>query len=286
MERPTNSARNIGDLKYALSKRLLEQLIDFLRDAESQLKEGERLPLSTEILESSFALYKQLERQHSQGGFTSLVASFAALLRKPTPEFIRSSFASVSTKEVKQWVRENLGTTLNSKRLATYREMKKLNAKRKQYQQYRLREIQQPSQGVGDDQSGSGHVWGPDSCPPEPSRSGPRHRYIAHPRRPSWHAGRLSAAKSGPVTGFLSCQALGVGPRQKSPAISVHVMPTLTGLFTSLSPSSSFAVSFPDLVSFRRRASSRPSSSLFPSPCLWWAGMQRADGRRGLCGVY
>jgi hypothetical protein len=120
--------RNIGDLKHALSQRLLEQLIDFLRDAENQLQEGERLPLSTEILESSFALYKQLERQHSQGGFTSLVASFAALMRKPTPEFIRRSLASVSTKEVKQWVRENLGTTLGSKRLATYREMKKLNA--------------------------------------------------------------------------------------------------------------------------------------------------------------
>jgi hypothetical protein len=119
---------NIGNLKYALSQRLSAQLIDFLSDAESQLKEGERLPLSTEILESSFALYKQLERQHSQGGFTSLLASFAALLRKPTPELVRSSFASVSTKEVKQWVRENLGTTLNSKRLATYREMKKLTA--------------------------------------------------------------------------------------------------------------------------------------------------------------
>jgi hypothetical protein len=117
---------NIGNLKSALSQRLSEQLIEFLTDAESQLKEGERLPLSTEILESSFALYKQLERQHSKGGFTSLLASFAALLRKPTPELVRSSFAHISTKEVKQWVRENLGTTLNSKRLATYREMKKL----------------------------------------------------------------------------------------------------------------------------------------------------------------
>jgi hypothetical protein len=119
---------NVGDLKYALSKRLSEQLIDFLSETESQLKEDERLPLSTEILESSFALYKQLERQHSQGGFTSLLASFAALLRKPTAELVRNSFASVSTKDVKQWVRENLGTTLNSKRLATYREMKKLTA--------------------------------------------------------------------------------------------------------------------------------------------------------------
>lgn len=118
---------NVGDLKYGLSRQLADQLIEFLHDAESQLEQDERLPLSTEILESSFALYKQLERQHSQGGFTSLLASFATLLRKPTPELIRHAFASVSTKEVRQWVRNNLGTTLNAKRLATYREMNRLD---------------------------------------------------------------------------------------------------------------------------------------------------------------
>ena len=36
------------------------------------------MPLSTEILESSFGLYKQLERQHSKGGFTTLLAAFLA----------------------------------------------------------------------------------------------------------------------------------------------------------------------------------------------------------------
>jgi hypothetical protein len=119
---------NVGELQYDLSKQLTEQLTDFLCDAESQLKEEEqRLPLSTEILESSFALYKQLERQHAQGGFTSLLASFAALLREPTPRLIRECFARVSARDVKQWVKNNLGTTLKAKRLATYREMKKLS---------------------------------------------------------------------------------------------------------------------------------------------------------------
>jgi hypothetical protein len=113
-----------GNVQHSLSRKLAEQLIAFVNEAEDHLKEGERLPLSTEILESSFALYKQLERQHSKGGFTSLLASFAALLSKPTPELIRQSFAAVSTKDVKQWVQQKLGTTLNSKRMATYREMK------------------------------------------------------------------------------------------------------------------------------------------------------------------
>ena len=54
------------DLAHATSRQLADRLIDFVADAERHLKEGERLPMSTEILESSFGLYKQLERQHSK----------------------------------------------------------------------------------------------------------------------------------------------------------------------------------------------------------------------------
>ena len=48
-----------------------QQKARFVHDAEQQLRDGERLPMSTEILESTFGLYKQLERQHSKSGFTS-----------------------------------------------------------------------------------------------------------------------------------------------------------------------------------------------------------------------
>jgi len=112
------------NLKHATSRQLAQQLIDFVANAERQIKKGERLPMSTEILESSFALYKQLERQHSKGGFTSLLAGFGALLKKTTPNTIRQAFSKVSVNDVKQWVRVNLGDTLTSKRLATYKESK------------------------------------------------------------------------------------------------------------------------------------------------------------------
>lgn len=114
-----------ADLVHATSRQLADRLIDFVANAERFLKEGERLPMSTEILESSFALYKQLERQHSKGGFTSLLAGFAALLKKATKETIKQAFSTVSVKDAKQWITDNLGDTLTSKRLATYHEFKK-----------------------------------------------------------------------------------------------------------------------------------------------------------------
>ena len=73
------------NLKHATSQQLAQRLVEFVTAAEGQLKEGERLPMSTEILESTFGLYKQLERQHSKGGFTSLLAGFGACSnRRPT----------------------------------------------------------------------------------------------------------------------------------------------------------------------------------------------------------
>jgi len=60
------------------SRAVADRLLEFLRDHELPLADNQRLPLSTEILESCFGLFKQLERQHSQGGFTSLLAAFGA----------------------------------------------------------------------------------------------------------------------------------------------------------------------------------------------------------------
>ena len=113
-----------ANLTHAAGRQLAQRLVDFVTTAESQLKEEERLPMSTEILESTFALYKQLERQHSKGGFTSLLAGFGALLNQVTDEGVTRAFSTVSVKDVHRWTRENLGTTLTSKRLTTYKEFR------------------------------------------------------------------------------------------------------------------------------------------------------------------
>jgi hypothetical protein len=108
----------------AASQQLADRLVGFVAAAEAELQPGERLPMSTEILESSFALYKQLEGQHSKSGFTSLLAAFAALLQPATKESIRRSFSTVSVKHVREWTKTNLGTTLASKRQTLYSEFR------------------------------------------------------------------------------------------------------------------------------------------------------------------
>jgi len=116
----------IGDsLQHDKSKELAERLIAFVFDSEQQLRDGERLPMSTEILESSFGLYKQLERQHSKSGFTSLLACFPALLKPTTPELVTEAFGRVSRKVVQAWVDQHFSSTVSSRRRSAYSEHKK-----------------------------------------------------------------------------------------------------------------------------------------------------------------
>lgn len=103
------------------STRMAQMLIEFVSSSESELAPGERGWLSTEILESAFGMYKTAEGQHSKGGFTSLLASVGAMLQDCTPAEVRESFSRTSVKETKNWVADNLGRTLMSKKQSAYR---------------------------------------------------------------------------------------------------------------------------------------------------------------------
>jgi hypothetical protein len=110
------------------SREVTERTLAFIKESEKKLKSLKqpdlRVPMSTEVLESVFGRYKQLERQHSHGGFTSLLASFATLLKPITPDEIKEAFDQVSTQTTKQWVKDQLGNTLQSKKNQAYAEYK------------------------------------------------------------------------------------------------------------------------------------------------------------------
>jgi len=112
----------MGETSSLLASDVKQRLLEFTRESEKLLSEGQRFPISTEILESSFGLYKQLERQHSRGGFTSLLAAFGSLLRPVTPATVKRDLAHTSVKQMRAWVSKHLGSTLTSKRQTAYQE--------------------------------------------------------------------------------------------------------------------------------------------------------------------
>ena len=100
---------------------LCSELVDFVTEQSSRAKEGQRLPGSTEILESSFGKLKSLQGDHQKGGFTQLVLSYAALLGETTNSLIGQALEQVPVKRVSQWCRDHLGRTIQSQRITAHR---------------------------------------------------------------------------------------------------------------------------------------------------------------------
>lgn len=103
-------------LRTAEGRRLAVELVKFVRGEASKAKPGERLPGSTEVLESCFGKFKTLEKDQSKGGFTSLLLGFGALFAEATNEGVLGAMQAASTRQIKDWCAEQIGQTLFSRR--------------------------------------------------------------------------------------------------------------------------------------------------------------------------
>jgi len=107
------------------ASRIGRRLIAWVEESASKLPPGDRAWCSTEILESLFGRFKQLERQHSRGGFTRLIAALPTLCLSVTPEMVREGFARLDSPGLRRWLDENLGQTLTARRNNAYHEYRR-----------------------------------------------------------------------------------------------------------------------------------------------------------------
>jgi hypothetical protein len=98
------------------SRELAEDLLRFVEDQSLEARAEEWLPGSTEVLESCFGKYKVLERGQSQGGFTSLLASFGSLVSEASGWAVEQAMRLVRTVDVREWCAEHLGKTVFAQR--------------------------------------------------------------------------------------------------------------------------------------------------------------------------
>lgn len=92
------------------------ELIDFIKEQSKIVPFGQTWIGSSEIIESLFGKLKCLEHDQSKGGFTSLVLGAAACVGKIDADVVRAAMTQVKTGDVNAWTREQMGTTLLSKR--------------------------------------------------------------------------------------------------------------------------------------------------------------------------
>lgn len=112
----------------ASTRQLRSDLLQFVAEQTGQLTGEQRLPLMTEVLESSFGKLKYLERDQQKRGFTSLIVCLGALVGTWTAETIAAALHRTPTKVVGQWIRTHfIGGTHHTKCCQAYPQKCKQN---------------------------------------------------------------------------------------------------------------------------------------------------------------
>jgi hypothetical protein len=99
---------------------LRAELIHFVRCESLKARLGERLPGTTEVLESCFGQLKALEDGQSKSGFTGLVLSLGAMVSDWTAASVGEALERCRVRDVLDWCRRHLGQTVQSQRRQAY----------------------------------------------------------------------------------------------------------------------------------------------------------------------
>jgi len=100
---------------------LREELIHFVRGESLKARCGQRLPGTTEVVESCFGKLKALEDGQSKSGFTGLVLSLGAMVSDWTAETISDALERCRVRDVVDWCRRKLGPSVQSQRRQAYK---------------------------------------------------------------------------------------------------------------------------------------------------------------------
>ncbi|MCK5905150.1 MAG: hypothetical protein KAG86_07685 [Gammaproteobacteria bacterium] len=115
----------LPELHHANSIFLKESLIDFVKTQGSACNYGGKQLGSSEIIESVFGKQKYLERNYAKEGFSSLILGIGALVGKITVDTVKEALSSTPVKIVTKWCKDELGETLQSKKIKAYSEIDK-----------------------------------------------------------------------------------------------------------------------------------------------------------------
>jgi hypothetical protein len=103
-----------------LSRRFRLTLLASLRQQVRSCRSGERLPGSSEIIESVIGQYKHLQGERSPHGLTAMVLSIAANVGERSAALVQTALEQISNSALFQWCRTHLGSSVQSHRKAAF----------------------------------------------------------------------------------------------------------------------------------------------------------------------
>ena len=86
------------------SRQFQQKIVQAVFKEETKLRLDERLPGSTEILESLFGSFIYFEGEQSQSGFTTSILALAAMIYSTTTQDIQQAAEQTKVNDLKKWL--------------------------------------------------------------------------------------------------------------------------------------------------------------------------------------
>ena len=109
----------------SLADRLGRKLLEFMKEQALHASKTERLPGSSEVLESIIGKYKTLQGEQGQFGATSMLLAIGAFVGRLTVRGIRTALQTIKGAALGKWEQTNLGSTIQSQRKQAFPSLKR-----------------------------------------------------------------------------------------------------------------------------------------------------------------
>lgn len=103
-----------------------QDILDFVKQESQKAKPGERLPGSSELIESVFGKQKFIEKEQSKSGFTGMLLTMGAMVSKTTTDVVKQAMESTPTRLIGEWYKENIKKSLQAKRVEAFNMQEKM----------------------------------------------------------------------------------------------------------------------------------------------------------------
>ena len=101
---------------HSLADRLRGKLLAFIKQQALLSQENERLPGSSEVLESIIGKYKTLQGEQGQFAATSMLLAIGAFVGRLMVGCIQTALQTIQASALQKWEQANLGSTVQSQR--------------------------------------------------------------------------------------------------------------------------------------------------------------------------
>ncbi len=108
--------RELPTLATSEAQAIQVTLLDYVGEQAQHCGEKERLPISSEVIESVFGKQKRLEGDQASNGLTGLLLALGAIVSTLNATVIKEALTQVSTKMVWDWCHQHLGRSVQAKR--------------------------------------------------------------------------------------------------------------------------------------------------------------------------